>query len=51
MAGSWIGAIVGAGAGVAITSMVDGTSTTHHAVGAMIGAAALYYLLGLLGVP
>jgi len=49
--GSWIGSIVGAGAGVAITSMVDGSSTMHHAIGAMIGSALGYYLLGLLGVP
>ena len=49
--GSWIGSVVGAGAGVAITSMVDGHSTTHLAIGAMIGSAALYYLLGFLGIP
>lgn len=51
MAGSWIGTAVGAAAGVLITSMVDGTGKYHLALGAALGAAAGYYLLGLLGVP
>lgn len=49
--GSWIGSIVGAAAGVIITSQVDGTGKEHLAIGAAIGAAAGYYLLGLLGLP
>ncbi len=49
--GSWIGAIVGAAAGVALTSMIDGTGTVQHAIGAAVGAALGYYALGLLGVP
>lgn len=49
--GSWIGSIVGAAAGVVATSQIDGTSTMHHALGAAIGSAIGYYLLGLLGVP
>lgn len=51
MAGSWIGAIVGAAIGVVAVNVVDGKGTTEHAIGAAIGAAAGYYLLALLGVP
>lgn len=51
MAGSWIGAIVGAAGGVAATTMIDGHGTTEHAIGAAIGAALGYYVLGLLGIP
>jgi len=48
---SVLGAVVGAAAGVAVTSMVDGKGTMAHAIGAAIGAFAGYYLLGMLGLP
>lgn len=51
MAGSWIGTAVGGAAGVIVVSMVDGTGKYHLALGAAVGAAIGYYLLGLLGVP
>jgi len=49
--GSYIGSIIGAAVGVGATSMIDGHSTLHLAIGAAIGSAALYYIFGMLGIP
>ena len=48
---SYVGAVIGAAAGVIVTSMVDGTGKYHLAIGAAIGSALGYYFLGFLGLP